>query len=111
MVCLSRPYHFKLFKDCLPQILLRPFLNTLSHISCSTMYGYLLTEHFNKAKRTVEPFHPGYSIDIHAVGKYIKTLHVHHKLRKRWLKKLNLYTSQSLKEIIPGYKRWNFEPA
>ena len=32
MACLSRPYHFKFFKDCLPQILLGSFLNTLSHI-------------------------------------------------------------------------------
>ena len=28
--CLGRPYHFKFFKGCLPQILLVPFLNTLS---------------------------------------------------------------------------------
>ena len=32
MVCLSKPYHFKFFKSCLPQILLGPFLNTLTHI-------------------------------------------------------------------------------
>ena len=32
MVCLSRSYHFKFFKDCLPQILLGPPLNTLSHL-------------------------------------------------------------------------------
>ena len=32
MVCLNRPYHFKFFKGCLPQIPLGPFLNTLSHI-------------------------------------------------------------------------------
>ena len=32
MVYLSRPYHFKFFKGCLPQILLGPFLNTLSQI-------------------------------------------------------------------------------
>ena len=31
MVCLSRPYLFKFFKGCLPQILLGPLLNTLSH--------------------------------------------------------------------------------
>ena len=31
MVCLSRPYPFKSFKGCLPQILLGPLLNTLSH--------------------------------------------------------------------------------
>ena len=29
MVCLGRPYHFKFFKGCLPQILLGPFLSTL----------------------------------------------------------------------------------
>ena len=32
MVCLCRPYHFKFFKSCLPQILLDPFLNILSRI-------------------------------------------------------------------------------
>ena len=30
--CLGRPYHFKLFKGCLPQILLGPFSNTLTHV-------------------------------------------------------------------------------
>ena len=29
MVYLNRPYPFKFFKDCLPQILIGPFLNTL----------------------------------------------------------------------------------
>ena len=28
MVCLSRSYHFKFFKCCLPQILLGPLMNT-----------------------------------------------------------------------------------
>ena len=32
MVCLSRPYHFKFFKSCISQILLGPFLNTLTQI-------------------------------------------------------------------------------
>ena len=32
-MCLSRPYHLKFFKGCLTQILLGPFLNTLSHVS------------------------------------------------------------------------------
>ena len=30
--CWSRPYHFKFFKGCLPQISLGTFLNTLSQI-------------------------------------------------------------------------------
>ena len=32
MVCLGRPHHFKFFKGCHPQILVGPFLNTLTHI-------------------------------------------------------------------------------
>ena len=32
MVCLSRPYPFKFFKGCLPQNLLSPLLNLLSHL-------------------------------------------------------------------------------
>ena len=30
MVCLGRPYHFKLFKGYVPQILFGPFLNILT---------------------------------------------------------------------------------
>ena len=32
MVCLGRPYHFKFFKDFLPQILFSPLMNILSQI-------------------------------------------------------------------------------
>ena len=32
MVCQSKPYHFEFFKDFLPQILVGPFLNILTHI-------------------------------------------------------------------------------
>ena len=32
MVCLGRPYHLKFFNSCLPQILLGPLLNILSHL-------------------------------------------------------------------------------
>ena len=34
---LSRPYSFKFFKGCLPQILLGPFLNALSQIAYDTL--------------------------------------------------------------------------
>ena len=33
--CLSRPYPFKFLKGCLPQNLLSPLLNTLSHLSAA----------------------------------------------------------------------------
>ena len=32
MVCFGRPYHFRFFKGCHPQVLLGPFVNTLSHL-------------------------------------------------------------------------------
>ena len=32
IICLSRPYHFKFFKGCLPQNLLGPFLDNLIHL-------------------------------------------------------------------------------
>ena len=41
MVCLSRPYHLRFFKGCFPQILLDPFVNTLTHIF-SVQIGFLL---------------------------------------------------------------------
>ena len=41
LAAIGRPYPFKFFKGCLPQILLGPFLNTLSHIKYKTPYhGY-----------------------------------------------------------------------
>ena len=38
MVCLSRSYLFKFFKDCLPQNLLSPLLNTLFHLFLNNWY-------------------------------------------------------------------------
>ena len=44
VVCLSRPYPFKFLKDCLPQILLVLFLQTLSQIFVRTrQVSYFLT--------------------------------------------------------------------
>ena len=42
-VSLSRPYLFKFFKGCLPQILLGPLLDTSSHISCNSVVERQLT--------------------------------------------------------------------
>ena len=42
VVCLARPYHFKFFKGCLPQILLGPFLDILPHI---TLYSRLVLKY------------------------------------------------------------------
>ena len=37
VVCFNTPYHFKFFKGCLRQFLLGPVLNSLSHITFSSV--------------------------------------------------------------------------
>ena len=39
---LGRLYHFKFFKGCLPQILLGPFLNTLTHLFFYALHPKIL---------------------------------------------------------------------
>ena len=51
MVCLGRRYHFKFFKGFLPQILLGPFLNTLSQMNMAALLLYLVPlESFQEKK-------------------------------------------------------------
>ena len=52
MVCWGRPYHFKLFKACLPQILLDPFLITFTQISLWVVGFPLEIEPFTLFKET-----------------------------------------------------------
>ena len=37
---MSRPYQFKFFKSCLPQISLGPFLNTLTYFYLLRQYSF-----------------------------------------------------------------------
>ena len=46
----SRPYPFKFFKGCLPQIFLGPFLNTLSHTAISKKDVGIYKIFFKKTK-------------------------------------------------------------
>ena len=50
---LSRPYHFKFFKGCLPQISLGPFLNNLSQILINFSSNALFTNKYNIYKKSV----------------------------------------------------------
>ena len=79
--------------------------------SLSTIYGDLVTEHFNKeTKGTARPFRSGYSTDMYAVNKWIKkTSHIHSKMRTMLRRKLKVFTLQVHKEVTPGNKRLHFE--
>lgn len=76
----------------------------------STQHGDLTIEHFNKeTKGTAGPFRSGYSTDLHAVNRWIKTSHQHAKLRKTVKKHFRLYTSSVHKEMAPRNKRRHLE--
>ena len=78
--------------------------------SFRTIHGDLVTEHFNKeTKGTAGPFCSGYSTAIDAVNKWIKTSHIHSKIRTMLRKNLKVFTSQVHKEMTPGNKRLHFE--
>ena len=59
MVYLGRPHHFKSFKGCLPQILLGPFLNTLTHIISysKTFKSCLNSEVYSEPSQTSKMVH------------------------------------------------------
>ena len=62
MVCLRRPYHFKFFKGCLPQILLSPFLSTLSDMIVHGNSDPCLTiKHFQEALQPESQLCTGWS--------------------------------------------------
>ena len=62
MVYLSRPYHFKVFKSCLPQISLGPYLNTWTHTRLEIDFkmkpfytnGKLAKQYFQEAMKIVQ---------------------------------------------------------
>ena len=55
MVCLSRPYSFKFFKDCLPQVSLGPFLNTrcIIYTKMKSPIGLTVNLNFHLAHLTI----------------------------------------------------------
>ena len=77
--------------------------------SFSTIHGDLVSAHFQK-KRTELDLSPKVTF-IYAINKWIKTSHIHSKVRTILQKTLNLFTLQVYKEITPGNKSLHFEHA
>ena len=72
----------------------------------SAIHGDLVTEHFNReTKGTAGPFRSGYSTDLRALNRWIKTSHIHSKLRVAVKKEFRLYTSSTHKELTIRNKR------
>ena len=72
----------------------------------ATKHGDLETEHFNReTKGTAAPFRSGYSTNMHAVNRWIKTTHCHAKIRKAVKKQFRIFTSSVHKELTPKNRR------
>lgn len=73
---------------------------TTDNSKFATKHGDLETEHFNReTKGTAGPFRSGYSTNINAVNRWIKSSHMHTKLRKAVKKHFRIITSSGHKEM------------
>ena len=71
----------------------------------SSIHGDLVTEYFNRTtKGTSGPFRAGYSRDTGAVNRWVKTIHIHSKLKEDFKNLLYLQTSSKHKEMTTGSK-------
>eukprot|EP00795_Rhopilema_esculentum_P015673 gene15673-6963_t len=71
----------------------------------ATVHGVLVTEYFNReTKRTAGPFSSGYSTNIDTTNKWVKTVHIHAKLRLAMRDKLNINTTSTHKELTDSRK-------
>ena len=75
----------------------------------ASIHGDLVTELYNReTKGTAGPFRSGYSTDIQATNTWVKTAHIHAKLRVAFRDKLRFKTSSVHKELTEsGMKRHN----
>ena len=115
MVCLGRPYHFKICKGCHPQISLLPFLNTLTHfrnhpVSTYAKFSEKLTllTHFlfmSGGKKCLNFWIILYLTSIYlSLSKFVKTTYiicaVSEHVNKKLLKKFLQYTCIVQKSTI-----------
>lgn len=72
---------------------------SLSGSPFSSIHGDLITEVFNgETKRQAGPHRSGFSTNVEAVNTWIKTAHIHAKVRQTFCQKIKLSTSSVHKE-------------
>jgi hypothetical protein len=83
----------------------RGFGGSLSGEKFSAIHGDLITEIYNgETKGTAGPFRSGYSTDITTVNTWVKTSHIHARVRTEFKKNINLCTSAVHKESTASAK-------
>jgi hypothetical protein len=83
----------------------RGFGGSLSGEKFSAIHGDLITEMYNgETKGTAGPFRSGYNTDITTVNTWVKTSHIHARVRTEFKKNINLCTSAVHKESTASAK-------
>ena len=71
----------------------------------ATVHGDFVTEYFiRETKGTASPFRSGYSTNVDTTNKWVKTVHIHAKLRLAMRDKLNIKTTSTHKELTDNGK-------
>ena len=79
---------------------------SISGQTFSSIHGDLVTEYFDKTtKGTAVPFRAGFSTNIGAVNNWVKTIHIHSKLKNSFRNLLHVKTSSKHKELTMGVRR------
>ena len=93
-------------EEAFQQLSERGFGASVSGERFTSIHGDLVTELFNKqTKDTAGPFRAGFSTDISAVNTWVRTIHVHCKLREKFRDMVAIKTSSKHKELSPGRKK------
>ena len=86
-------------------LMARGFGASISGQTFSSIHGDLVTEYFNKTtKGTAGPFRAGFSTNIGTVSNWVKTIHIHSKLKDFFRNLLHVKSSSKHKELTMGGK-------
>ena len=94
MVSLNRPYQLKFYKGCLPQILLGPFLKTLTHVSIQNVTSFAQLVPCSQLFQFF-PVFPIFPTNYWIVLKSIKTL-----ARNVLMHEVHVSSKNSLKTLV-----------
>ena len=79
---------------------------SLSGLPFTSLHGDLITEIFiGQTKRQAGPHAAGFSTDINKVNDWVRTAHIHTKLRCIFTEKIKLLTNSCHKECTPGARK------
>ena len=84
----------------------RGFGGSLSGLPSTSLHGDLIPKIFNgQTKCQAGPHAAGFSTDINKLNDWVRTAHIHEKLRCIFTNKIKLHTNSCHKECTPGARK------